>query len=454
MESTALCLSLKVELLCIAIGSLILSGYVWISVALWAQFKTNTSDLAIFIQEAKTWASGELPTSTFRGGDGFNRLGDHFSPINALNAIPYSIWPSGLTLSIIQGVLIAFSVVIILRAAIKRLGLAFGIVVGVLYGVSFGLVSTVASSFHEVAYAVPLLAISGAFFLEKRYLRSLFWSFPLVFVKEDLGVTVAIIAFVLAWTTHNWKYLFGAIWGIVWTALSILVIIPMFHVNRSYDQGYIFQSLSENEFITSSKLLMVATLILVVGGLCFFSKWSLLALPTVAWRFIADNERITYMDYWYGATLMPILFIAAIQGFTLLREWRGIKLPVTLLALAAVCGLTFTSISYGVKDALPTNPDRVSKFQEIMDLIPADAVLDSNSPFSDRFAPDHPLYCSADCYQFAWEKSIPIPDYAVFNGRNNPRSSWIARAEERWPEAKFELIYENTYGDWVLKRVS
>ena len=76
--------------------------------------------------------------------------------------------------------------------------------VGVIYGLSFGIASAVGFDFHEIAFAVPLLAFclsalgqgrlgQGALG-QGRLGQAAAWALPLVLVKEDLGVTaVAVI---------------------------------------------------------------------------------------------------------------------------------------------------------------------------------------------------------------------------------------------------------------------
>ena len=47
--------------------------------------------------------------------------------------------------------------------------------------------------FHEIAFAVPLLAFSLSALVRGRIRAAVAWALPLVFVKEDQGFTVAAI---------------------------------------------------------------------------------------------------------------------------------------------------------------------------------------------------------------------------------------------------------------------
>ena len=51
----------------------------------------------------------------------------------------------------------------------------------------------VAAQFHEIAFAMPMLAFASAAFVERRWVAVTAWSAPLVLVKEDMGLTVLMI---------------------------------------------------------------------------------------------------------------------------------------------------------------------------------------------------------------------------------------------------------------------
>jgi uncharacterized membrane protein len=124
-------------------------------------------------------------------GHGFNLLGDHFQPIVALIAPFFRFLPSPVTLLVAQALLTAVSVVPVCRAAQVRLGTFAGRSIGAAYAVSWGLQRMINFGFHEVAFAVPLLAFSLSALVRGRLRAAVLWALPLVFVKEDQGFTVA-----------------------------------------------------------------------------------------------------------------------------------------------------------------------------------------------------------------------------------------------------------------------
>src|SRR5690348_15801338 len=92
----------------------------------------------------------------------------------------------------------AASVIPVCRAAQELLGTWASRGIGLAYGFSWGLQQMVNFDFHEIAFAVPLLAFSLSALVRRRLCAAVLWALPLVFVKEDQGFTVAAIGLVMA----------------------------------------------------------------------------------------------------------------------------------------------------------------------------------------------------------------------------------------------------------------
>ena len=158
---------------------------------------TRSWDLGIFEQAIRAYAHLHAPVVDLKG-PGFNVLGDHFSPVTALLAPVYRVFPSPVTLLVAQAALFALSAVPVTRAAATPPRPTRGLALGLAYGLSWGIQRAVDFDFHEMCFAVPLIAFSLEALLAGRWRRALLWALPLVLVKEDLGVTVAAIALVVA----------------------------------------------------------------------------------------------------------------------------------------------------------------------------------------------------------------------------------------------------------------
>lgn len=180
----------------VLVGALFFT-YMTLSLRIHQRLLSNAFDLGIFEQVIRSYADGHLPVSEVKGPD-YPVLGDHFHPVLALVAPFYRLWPSPQVLLVVQAALIAASVLPLALWARRALGSGAAAVIGTCYGLSWGLANAAGFDFHEVAFAVPLLACSLAALGSDRLRAAAFWALPLLLVKEDLGLTVAVIGFLIA----------------------------------------------------------------------------------------------------------------------------------------------------------------------------------------------------------------------------------------------------------------
>ena len=169
----------------------VFAAYLPISVFRYLRLDPTSWDLGIFTEYVKQYAHARAPIVDVRGA-GYNLLGDHFHPIVALIAPFFRVFPTSVTLLVAQALLAAVSVIPVSRAAADRLGTGAGRAIGAAYGFSWGLQQMVNYDFHEIAFAVPLLACSLSALVRGRTRAAVWWALPLVFVKEDQGFTVAL----------------------------------------------------------------------------------------------------------------------------------------------------------------------------------------------------------------------------------------------------------------------
>ncbi len=178
------------------------AAYTALSVTRYRQMLTMSWDLGIFEQAVKSYAHLHAPVADLKG-PGFNILGDHFSPVTALIAPFYRVFPTPVTLLVAQALLFAVSVIPITRGAAHLLGRGRGLAIGVAYALSWGVQRAVEFDFHEIAFAMPMLAFSLEGVLRRRWATAMWWAVPLVFVKEDMGVTAAAIGVIVWWRTRT-----------------------------------------------------------------------------------------------------------------------------------------------------------------------------------------------------------------------------------------------------------
>ena len=331
----------------VVIGAWVMIYY---SIVQWETMKPVPSwDLAIFSELAKAYAHFQTPIVPVKG-DGYNLLGDHFHPILILLGPIWRLFPTPLSLLITQDLLLALSAWPLTRLASRLTNQWVAGGLGLVYVLSWGMQGAVAAQFHEIAFAMPLLAYASVAFVERRWGAVTAWSAPLVLVKEDMGLTVLMIgvAVILTSAVPAWYRTCTVIrpggrgadgldaagdaagnapkddaarnrrrglrlgvgmivGGIAAFLFAIQVFLPAFNINGVWDYGLSSQDQPTSPDALTHKAMVVVMLILTSGVVGVTSPWLLVVLPTLAWRFLGSVEFYWVWDNWhYNATLMPI----------------------------------------------------------------------------------------------------------------------------------------------------
>jgi uncharacterized membrane protein len=315
-------------------------------------------DLGIYTEYVKQFAGLHAPVVAIRGA-GFNLLGDHFQPIVVLLAPFFRVFPTPETLLVAQALLTAASVIPVCRAAQELLGVWASRGIGLAYAFSWGLQQMITFDFHEIAFAVPLLAFSLSALVRRRLRAAVVWALPLVFVKEDQGFTVAAIGLVIAGyglavlrarrrgkpaPVRGWDAgpqqepaawiragVLLAVWGLAWSVLAIAVIVPHFNAAHSYPYWYDGGVVGPSGHLSGTglahqltqaaheKLWTTFLILLPVAFLALRSPVALIAVPSLALRFISTNSYFWGTGWHYNATVMPIVFLAAADAMASFR---------------------------------------------------------------------------------------------------------------------------------------
>ena len=394
----------------VAASLAVVSAVVYGAVALlrFERFTIASFDNAIFEQAVKSYAGLGAPIVDIKG-PGFNILGDHFSPVTALIAPFYRLFPSAQTVLLAQVVLIAISVHVIALLAMRTVGTIIGAIIAVAYALSFGIQSAVEADFHEVAFAAPLLALAGAAYVDRRFDRVVLWSVPLLLVKEDMGLTVVAIGGVLWLAGERRRGALLAAGALVAMLLVLLVIVPGFNAGGSYaysgtlggDRGVVatlFDSVDRK----------VATVLLTVGitGLAaLVSPWILLVLPTFAWRFAGDVSFYWGTEWHYSLVLMPIVFVAMIDAMRRRPVLRWATIPAVVVGGFMMVGSPVMALADAQTYA---DPPRADSARLVLSLVPEGSSVEADIGLLGHLVTDHTVY---------WLGTIGDvkPDYVLFD---------------------------------------
>ena len=314
----------------------VFGAYLAISLFRLRQLNPSSWDLAVYTEYVKQAAGWHAPVSDVRTA-GFNLLGDHFQPIVMVIAPLFRVIPSAATLVAVQALLAALSVFPVSQAAREKFGVGPSRAIAVAYGFSWGLQQMANFDFHEIAFAVPLLAFSLSALVRGHIKAAVWWALPLVLVKEDQGFTVAAIGLYL--TIVGLRAAPGpagrlrvkagqvlVIWGFAWSFVAIGVIIPHFNPVHQYDYwsdggilapgGHptVIGLIGQFFHAWPDKLQTIVILLLSTAFVALRSPLVLIAGPSLLMRFLSTNSAF-WGTYWhYNATVMPIIFIAAIDA--------------------------------------------------------------------------------------------------------------------------------------------
>ncbi len=396
------------------LAAAVMALYTYYSLQQMKHWITPSWDLAIFTQMAQAYSHFSVPIVPIKGPD-FNLWGDHFhpilvllGPIYALFPSPttlgpiYALFPSPTTLLVVQNALVAFASFAIVRFTQRAFALAqktedaqknepaqnaqsaklqsviptlTGLLLGAGFALSFGVQQAIAAQFHEVAFAVPLLAMSLGYLVlasrvsgteRARYLAyACWWSLPIAFVKEDMGITVAAIGLIIfirtGWLSTavdilmprlsagtpapmraRMQQLYSSwartpavaestmvmMWGVFWSVVAVYVILPYFNSGGNFDYadkvnfsaalgdpfGSALQMLSNNTKLATLGLLLITGAVLWV-----ISPLAAIALPTLAWRLLSTMESYWASTWHYSLVLMPVVFLALLDAVMRIR---------------------------------------------------------------------------------------------------------------------------------------
>jgi len=315
--------------------------YSVLSILRHSHFGSNTWDLGLFDQMVWHYSRFEAHASTSMLLQ--NSLGDHFSPILALCAPLYWLYPHAETLLVVQAVLFAAALIPIFLFTEKRLGRrqAYCFVASFIF--FWGVQDTIEFDFHPDVFAVPLIAFAIYWIDVKKWFGASLSILALLLVKEDLTLLVAAFGVYLAFYQKAKLGVSLVAVGVLFFYLDLAVIIPHFNsADKSYDH-WIYQSLGTGPLDALKAVLKnpllpfdvlfsdgtkIKTLFLLSAPFLFlpiFSRQIILIIPLVAAKLLANSSNYWGMGFHYSATLCPILVMASAEGLVYWRQKEFLK---------------------------------------------------------------------------------------------------------------------------------
>lgn len=449
----------RISLLCATVALL---WYSAVGLAHFHRFRSGI-DLTIFGQAIKQYAALRAPNVLVKGQVPFNLLGDHFHPILALIAPFYRVWPDVRVLLIAQAVLMAGGVSVLTGHAVDRLGPRRGALTGLGFAFSWGILQAVDFDFHEIAFAVPLLALALRSAYAGRWTALVVYCALLLLVKEDAPfLVIGIAAYVFAVGRRTLALLLAA-GATAYLLLVLFVVIPAFNPSSAYTYFSYVGGASRGlagligqvaDAVVTPTFVLLLLAFAITAGLGALSPIMLVLIPTIAVRLVSSNGVYLTFGYHYNATLMVVVFFALVDG------WSKIALrsaPAQVWATRAQIGALVTIIALSLART-PALHSVVAGFQECSKCAQAQQAL--------RSIPDH-ARVAADVFlaaQLVDRADVLVANPSFTDSLGAPiRAGWVvldltttAEGPPGWPAAlERRLLTQNfrvfsTVGSFVV----
>ncbi len=400
-------------------------------------FGSSGYDLGIFDQAVWHMSRFEAPASTTRNIP--NILGDHFYPILFLLAPLYWIYSSPVTLLIAQAALIASSLIPIFLFIRKRLDFTPTYLLLISYSLFWGIQSALSFDFHEVAFAVPLIAWAIYAIDSKKWWQYAVCIVLLLLTKENLSFLVVFFGIYLAFQKQYRIAVATAVSGVAWFVLATKVVIPHFagpgvdYFHWSYSQ-FGPDALSALQTALASPIFTITTLLTPTVKLAtgFFtllpflflplaSPLIVLAIPLIAERFLSTNPAYWSHGFHYSLALAPILVMAMADSLKRL-PLQKFHLHLAVATVVVACLIlpsrslwALTSPSFYTK----SESDKIG--YQALSLIPANASVTAQNGIIPHLSQRQHIYVLSN--------HAPATDFIIAKSGMGP-----------WPHTEWETI--------------
>lgn len=402
----------------VALMAAFVAAYGWLSITRHQRFNSTGYDLAINEQIVWNTLHGRFFASSIEVDNSF---ADHFRPFLAVALPFYALFPSPVTLLVLQTVGLSAAAVPLYCLAKHKLSspaIALGVAAAYLASPSVGFVARF--DFHVEALSIPAF-IAAFYALERNHQRwASFWLVIPLLCKENMGLTVA--AFGLYALLARREVGFGVVWiGIgllTFWAASFWLIPTVRGASPDTLSRYLWLGESPLQMLAApvsrpaevwrhvmdpKRLLYLLQLLVPVGFLALVGLPELLpAVPGLALNLLAQHHCQATIYCQYAVPLIPFLFVATIFGLSRLRTaaasrdaspwtWRLLGLGLIPLAAAAL----WTDNPFTENQAVPSALARVVNAEVVelaLQVTPAAGSLVTTNDYAPHLAQRRELY--------------------------------------------------------------
>ncbi|HSC51224.1 MAG TPA: DUF2079 domain-containing protein [Gaiellaceae bacterium] len=383
---------LAIDALPVGCASTAAAFYAVVSIHRHDRFASGGYDLGIFDQTIWGYSRFAIVRNTVKGVP--NLLGDHFHPALMLLAPAYWVWDDARVLLVAQALLLAAASLPLFWWARPRLGLAGATAIQLAFLGFWGLLAGMIFDFHELALAVPAISFGLYALLERR--QALFWLMLALgcLAKEDIALTFAAMGLYAVVVQRRARFGLGVI-GLAgaWFVVALGAIIPAIsgHRYHYWDYPSLGRSWTRAPLAAVRRPWRVAAAVVDKGEkratlAATFGAWLFLplaspllivALPTIAERFLAGNPAFWSDRFQYSLPIAPILAFAAVDTLSRMKRLRSLAV-VGVLATGLVLTVGVVRPLHGLSGYMTAA--RAGEIDACLDRIPRRASVAASGP--------------------------------------------------------------------------
>lgn len=413
--------------------------FIFVSCGKYFNFKYNDWDLAIYNQ----MFHGALHGKPYSSLMDLPYLGTHVE-ITSFFLFPiYALFPSALTLLVVQALLLGLAAVPLFMIAKDKLSNFWGLIFVIIYLIYPAVGFTNLNEFHPESFLPFIQFLLFYYFLKNDFKKFFVFLLLCVLSKENMSLMMIMFGFYAWFEKKQWRWAAAPVFlGIIWFFVYKFFIFPVFcgdkiglmkiyeHLGSNLPQ--ILQNILLHPVRALGIMLMrekLFYLLLLFGPLVFFPLLCplvlLIALPNFLQHLFSLRPMEYSINFYYPSECLAFIFVAAIFGLENLLRFKPVKKFQVLAALILLGSSFYFFFNYWpykqiyavLKDSLRNNPEAIFK-DRCINSIPDESSVVSTFKFLPKLSSKTRRLQSfhrvlTGTYQFS-EKKFELPQDVTF----------------------------------------